>query len=197
MRSFDPRRVGDLECDAWVAYYRRHWGTLLRASVGLTRHAFQLNWVDTLRGAWWVLRANQLWAPYPDNDPEGAERRMRRFYRMVARRHQESFDPEEAAKLEVGWWRLHRELQRGGTETEDAELVAALAALYACVYSVPLDEVRLAGRERAMAMRHSDVWVAEGCDPDSPLLAEERAALVRSYEALLAAVRPAEVGSTA
>jgi len=24
-RSFDPRRVGALECDAWVAYYRREW----------------------------------------------------------------------------------------------------------------------------------------------------------------------------
>jgi hypothetical protein len=37
-------------------------------------------------------------------------------------------------------------------------------------------------------MRHSDRWVAEGCDPASPLVPEERAALVRSYAALLAAV---------
>jgi hypothetical protein len=37
-------------------------------------------------------------------------------------------------------------------------------------------------------MRHSDRWVAEGTDPASPLIAEERAALVRSYAALLAAV---------
>jgi hypothetical protein len=34
----------------------------------------------------------------------------------------------------------------------------------------------------------SDRWVAEGCRPDSPLLALEHAALVRSYAALLAAV---------
>jgi hypothetical protein len=34
----------------------------------------------------------------------------------------------------------------------------------------------------------SDQWVAEGCQPDSPLLAREHAALVRSYAALLAAV---------
>lgn len=196
MRSFDPRRVGDLECDAWVAYYRRNWGTFLRAAVGLTRHTFELSSVDTLRGAWWVLRANQLWAPYPDNDPEGARRRMSRFYRMVARRHGERFDPEEAARLEVGWWRVHRELQRGGTKTEDGELVEALAALYSCVYSVPAEQVRPAGSERALAMRHSDTWVAEGCDPDSPLIGEERAALIRAYEALLAAVKP-RVGSVA
>jgi hypothetical protein len=34
----------------------------------------------------------------------------------------------------------------------------------------------------------SDEWVALGCPPDSPLLPAGRAALVRSYAALLAAV---------
>jgi hypothetical protein len=34
----------------------------------------------------------------------------------------------------------------------------------------------------------SDRWVAEGCGLDSPLVARERALLVRSYAALLAAV---------
>src|SRR5205807_127654 len=40
MRSFDPRRVGELECAAWVAYYRRDWLALLRAAVPLTHHTF-------------------------------------------------------------------------------------------------------------------------------------------------------------
>ena len=39
-----------------------------------------------------------------------------------------------------------------------------------------------------LAMRYSDQWVREGCDLASPLVAEERAALVRSYAALLSAV---------
>jgi hypothetical protein len=34
----------------------------------------------------------------------------------------------------------------------------------------------------------SDDWVERGCDPDDPELARERALLVRSYAALLAAV---------
>jgi hypothetical protein len=53
---------------------------------------------------------------------------------------------------------------------------------------VDVEEVRLAAEQRALAMRHSDRWVEEGCDPRSPLIPEERAALVRSYAALLAAV---------
>ena len=90
MRSFDPRRVGRLECAAWVTYYRREWLRFLRAAVGLTRHTFALPWPATVRGAWLVLRANQLWAPYPDNDPDGARRCMERFYRLVAARHRET-----------------------------------------------------------------------------------------------------------
>jgi hypothetical protein len=191
MRSFDPRRVGRLECDTWVTYYRREWLKFLRAAIAVTRHAFALSWPATLRGAWLVLRANQLWAPYPDNDPDGARRCMRRFYALVARRHSETFDVTEAARLEVEWWRIHRSLQRDDPDGDEGALIDALAALYAHVYRVPVDDVRLAARERALAMRHSDRWVAEGCDPQSALIPEERAALVRSYAALLAAVHRA------
>jgi hypothetical protein len=187
MRSFDPRRVGRLECTAWVTYYRREWLKFLRAAVGLTRHSFALPWPATLRGAWLVLRANQLWAPYPDNDPDGARRCMERFYRLVAARHGEAFDVARAAWLEVEWWRVHRDVQRREIGNEEA-LADALAALYAHVYAVPAIDVRLAAQQRALAMRHSDRWVQEGCDLESPLVAQEREALVRSYAALLSAV---------
>jgi hypothetical protein len=188
-RAFDPRRVGTLETDAWVTYYRREWLKFLRAAVGLTRHTFGLPWPATIYGSWLVLRANQLWAPFPDNDPDGARRAMARFYRLVCRRYDEPFDPVRAAELEVEWWREHREHQRGDAAGEDERgLVEALTALYAYVYGVAPDDVRLAAEQRALAMRHSDRWVEEGCDLASPLVAEERAALVRSYAALLAAV---------
>jgi hypothetical protein len=189
MRSFDPRRVGRLECDAWVTYYRRRWAAFLWAALGLTRHTFGLPWPATVRGAWLVLRANQLWAPYPDNDPDGARRCMGRFYRLVADHHGETFDVPRAASLEVEWWRVHRGLQRDGAgDDREGALVDALAALYAHVYAVQTDAVRAAAEQRALAMRHSDHWVAEGCDLASPLIAQEREALVRSYAALLAAV---------
>jgi hypothetical protein len=189
MRSFDPVRVGELECAAWVAYYRRRWPAFLRAAFGLTRESFGLSWPATLRGGWWVLRANQVWAPYPDNDPDAARAYMERFYRLVIERSGEDFDPVEAARREVEWWRAHRELQHGEDgEVEDRELVDALSTLYSYVYSVPRDEVQVAAEQRALAMVHSDRWVEEGRDPASPLIADEREALVRSYEALREAV---------
>lgn len=187
-RAFDPRKVGELECEAWVAYYRREWLALLRAAVTLTRHMFGLPWGPTVYGSWLVLRANQLWAPVPTNDPAGARRAMERFYRLVARYHGERFDPERAAELEVEWWRVHRDHQRAHRDSAKDELVDALAALYAFVYDVPEHEVRTAAQQRALAMDYSDRWVQEGCDQASPLIAQERAALVRSYAALLAAI---------
>ena len=185
-RSFDPNRVGACECGAWVAYYRKEWAKLLVVSVGLVRAGFRMRWWPTLKGAWLVLRANQLWAPAPVNDADGARRCMERFYRLVAAEAGEPLDTVEAARLEVEWWRLHRERQRGDGSVDP--LVEAVADLYAFVYQVDRDDVRPAAALRARAMDVSDRWVAEGCDPNSPLLAEERSLLVRSYAALLAAV---------
>ena len=192
MRSFDPRTVGALECRAWVTYYRREWFALLVASVGLVRAGFRMRWDRTLRGAWLVLRANQLWAP-DDNDPVGARRCMSRFYRLVAADSGEAVDVAEAARLEVDWWRAHREVQRGPVDNGAGprghqELVAALVRLYAYLYRTEPDAVQEAAELRAEAMHVSDRWVAEGCEVASPLVAEERALLVRSYASLLSAV---------
>ena len=177
--------MADLEFRAWVGYYRRDWAGVLRASVGLVRAGFGMSWPRTLQGAWLVLRANQLWAP-ADNDPDGARRCMQRFYGLVRSAYGMPADIAEAARLEVEWWRVHRERQHG-TEPADS-LVDAVARLYAFLYQAPHSAVRPAAAHRAHAMDLSDQWVAEGCRPDSPLLPQEHAALVRSYAALLAAV---------
>jgi hypothetical protein len=186
MRSFDPRAVGALECRAWETYYRRKWGAFLPASVGLVRAAFRMSWPRTLVGAWLVLRANQVWAPFPDNDPDTARALMRRFYQLLRKSEGLRLDPVRAAELEVEWWRAHRENQHGADAGE--ELVAALTDLYAYTYEAEPDSVRPAAALRAEAMDLSDRWVAAGCDPEDPLLAKERALLVRSYAFLLAAV---------
>jgi hypothetical protein len=189
VRDFDPVRLGNAETDAWVYYYLRRWGPFLRASLTMVRVGFGLSWPDTVRGAWWVMRANQAWAPFPDNDPDTARAYMRRFYALVARRGGETFDVTEAARREVEWWRAHRAMQHEGTPFDS--LVVAVAALYAHVYAVPAEAVREAAEGRAEAMVISDQWVAEGADPSSPSIVDERAALVRGYTALRAAVTPA------
>jgi hypothetical protein len=194
LRSFDPVRLADLEYRAWVGYYLRRWPRVLIALVRLVRMGFGMDWRRTLHGAWLMLRAAQLWAPNPDNDPERARACMRRFYTLVKLTYGEPANPAKAAELELDWWRVHREGQHrdGSHAIDDAEpaeeLVEALTRLYCYLYGAPEAVLQPAAVHRARAMDLSDQWVRQGCQPDSRLLPLEHAALVRSYAALLAAV---------
>ena len=58
LRSFDPVKLADLEYRAWVGYYLRNWPQVLRASIGLVRLGFGMDWFRTLQGAWLILRAS-------------------------------------------------------------------------------------------------------------------------------------------
>jgi hypothetical protein len=186
-RDFDPVALGHRETDAWAAYYRHEWASFLAAAVAMVDIGFALGRRRTLVGAWHVLRANQLWAPFPDNDPDGARSSMRRFYALVDRAHDLGLDTTRAAELEVEWWRLHRARQHDPAVPE-SDLVGALMDLYAFVYDEPRDAMLAAARSRVQAMDLSDAWVRAGCRRDDPTLAAERRALVASYSALRAAV---------
>jgi hypothetical protein len=146
-----------------------------------------MDWIRTIHGAWLVLRANQLWAPYPDNHPKRTRACMRRFYALVRLTYGEPSNPAKAAELEVDWWRVHREVQHEPGSTPD-ELIDSLIRLYSYLYGESEEAVRPAAVHRARAMDLSDQWIEEGCQPDSPLLPLEHATLVRAYAALLAAV---------
>jgi hypothetical protein len=186
LRRFDPVAVGQHETNAWVSYYRHEWLTFLRASVGMVAAGFGMSRRDTLAGAWWVLRANQVWSPYPDNDPDAARAFMERFYSLV-KNSGFALDPEEAAYREVEWWRVHRVHQRESGATEE-DIIEALVDLYAYVYRTDRAAMRPAAAHRVEAMRCSDAWVTGGCLLDDPILARERRELVASYTALRDAV---------
>lgn len=189
LRSFDPARVADLEYRAWVGYYRHDWHQALMAFVGLIRMGFGMDWYRTLNAAWLALRAIQLWAPLPYNDPDGARVHMRRFYALVRLSYGEPASPAKAAELEVNWWRVHRQIQYSTAPgVADDDLVESVTRLYCYLFGEPEAEVRPAAVYRVRAMGLSDQWVREGCLLDSPLLPLVRGALVRAHAALLAAV---------
>ena len=189
-RSFDPVRIADLEYRMWVAYYLRRWTHVLGSMVRLFWLGFGTDWLRVLRGARLMLRAAQLWAPYPDNDPDGALAYLRELYALVRLRFGEPADPAVAASLEIDWWRAHRERQYAPDPAKTGdELVEALTRLYCYLFGETEAAVRPTALYRAQAMDLSDQWVRAGCRPDSPLLPLARAALIRAYTALLAAVQ--------
>jgi hypothetical protein len=192
-RSFDPFRIADLEYRMWVGYYLRRWTHVLTALVQLLRLGFGADLARAAQGAFLMLRAVQLWAPFPDNDPDGAQACMRELYALVRLRYGAPADPARAAALEVDWWRAHRARQYSPDPSDTGEeLVESVTRLYCYLFGETAAAVRPAAVHRVQAMDLSDQWVREGCQPGSPLLPLERAALVRAYAALLAGVHREE-----
>jgi hypothetical protein len=193
LRSFDPFRIADLEHRMWVSYYLRRWTRVLAAAVTLLRLGFGKDLLRTLQCARLMLRAVQLWAPFPDNDPDGARTCMHELYALVRLRFGEPADPARAAALEIDWWRAHRERQYSADPAaKNDELLESVIRLYCYLFGETEAAVRPAAVHRVQAMDLSDQWVREGCPRDSLLLSHERAALVRAYAALLAAVHHEE-----
>ena len=128
-RSFDPFRIADLEYRMWVGYYLRRWTQVLAALVRLLRLGFGTDVALALQGSWLILRAIQLWAPLPDNDPDGARACMRGLYTLVRTRFGAPADPARAASLEIDWWRAHRERQYSPDPAQAGdELLESLAS---------------------------------------------------------------------
>ena len=184
--AFDPVAVGRSESDAWVAYYRRDWPRMLIGVLGMVRHVFRLGPLGNLKAAWHVMRANQAWAPFPDNNPETARQHMARFYRMANKNGRLTVNPRTAAELEVAWWHVHR-LHQHDDQVTEKDLLASLVRFYSYIYQAKPDDVRRAAELRVAAMALSDAWVAAGCHLDDPALAQQRLALVASFTALLEA----------
>jgi len=188
LRSFDPNRLADLEYRVWVGYYLRKWPQVLRASIGLVRLGSAWTGSRTLHGAWLVLRANQLWAPYPDNHPKRGPRLHAPVLRPGAADLRRAVQPGQGG-------RTRGRLVAGGTGRSSTSRAARRTSWSnrssgstATSTGSPRRRSGPPAVHRAKAMDLSDQWVADGCQPDSHLLPLEHAALVRTYAALLAAV---------
>ncbi|HLO18645.1 MAG TPA: hypothetical protein VK206_27690 [Anaerolineales bacterium] len=181
IRKLNPRKLANYEKENYVAYYEKDWLKLLRVSVGMVKESFGLSWLQAIYGAYLIARAEIAFAPFPNNDVPLAEAYTRRFYEFIKNIHREDFDVEQASKLEVNWWSIHRKLFGN---KENQELVDALTCLYQEIYGAASEKFKEAAYQRAMGMLYSDLWVNEGKPVGSPLLVKEEEALYQGYKAL-------------
>jgi hypothetical protein len=150
----------------------------------MVQEAFSLNLFQAAYAAYIVARAEMAAAPFPDNDIPTAEAYMRRFYQYVKNVHKLDFDVEDAARREVKWWIVHREL----FNSEDkAPLVDALYDLN-ILYGAEPQGARRAAEYRTQAMVYSDEWIKQGKLSGSPLIAQEQAELEKCYTTLKRAI---------
>ncbi len=126
-------------------------GPALMAFAGLTKMGYGMDWRRTLHATWLALRAIQLWAPLPDNNPGGARARMRRFYALVRLSYGEPASPAKAAELEIDWWRVHRQVQYSVPGVAREDLVESVTRLYCYLFGEPepaISRRRCAGSRR-------------------------------------------------
>ena len=185
IRNLDPRKLARYEKENYVAYYQKDWLKLLRVSVGMVKESFGLSLPQAVYGAYLIARAEMAFAPFPENDIPLTEAYVKRFYEFIRKVHKEDFNVERAAKLEVNWWCIHRELFGN---YKNQELVDALTCLYEEIYGAESDKFKEAAYYRALGMLYSDLWVNEGKPEDSPLLVKEEEALYEGYRALKEAI---------
>jgi hypothetical protein len=184
--SFDPAKLARYEKDNYVAYYRKDWLTLLRASVGMVGEAYGLSFFQAVYAAYLVARAEIAFAPVPENDVPLAQAYIRRLFAFLNRTHGLHIPVEQAAEVEVYWWSVHRKLF---AQAQDEELVEALVNAAAITYAVPADRLRQYAFHRAQGMLCSDLWVNGGKPEASPLLEREEAELAEGYTALREALQ--------
>jgi hypothetical protein len=82
------------------------------------------------------------------------------YYQKIKEKTGLRFNPAEVAKLEVGWWQLHDELEHNPNKTPLAD---AFAKLYATQFGLEIEKMKKAGQLKAEATREHDL--AE--DPDT------------------------------
>lgn len=181
---FDPIKLAHYETVNWVAYYQKQWFVLLRASIGMVREAFSLNLPQAMYVAYLVARAEIAAAPFPDNDIPTAEAYMRRVYQYIKDKHKLDYDVTDAAKREVRWWIVHRELFNNDDKQPLVEALYELNILYG---AEPVG-AREAAEHRTQAMVYSDEWIKQGKLSDSSLIAQEQMELEKCYVALKRAI---------
>jgi hypothetical protein len=159
LTRFDGREVGRLETAMWRSYYGHKPVRLYRQLSELMCHQYRLPFWRASLAAWYAARAAVVFqrghnrAEYQRALPDLVD-----YYALIRRSSDIPFSVENAARLELEWWIVHRE--RATHTPEDLE--RALAALQAAIYQRPEQSFHDHARARARAMLLRDEAQAGG-----------------------------------
>jgi hypothetical protein len=159
LRDFDADEVARLDTDMWRSYYARERLLLFRQAAELLRTQYGMLPVRSYLVAFFAAKSAFVFKEGKSRpDYEGALPDLVRFFEAVKRDGDVEFDVDEAARLELEWWIVHR--QRA--DHAPGDLAAALADAAAAVYGIPSERLLDYGRLRAEAMEIRDTKAAAG-----------------------------------
>jgi hypothetical protein len=159
IRRFDSEEVARLDTLMWRSYYGRARVRLFLQLGEVLRTQYRLPFWQSQRAAYRAARAAFVFKQGRSRaDYEQALPDLRSFYTQLREASSTEFDVNEAARLELEWWIVHRERERQPA----GALERALAEAAAAMYRVPAERFSEYARLRAEAMRIRDTRAEAG-----------------------------------
>ena len=159
LRQFDPNEVARLETAMWRSYYEKDRVRLFRELAELMQTQYNMPFVRSNLTAYYAANAAVVFQRGKERpDYEKALPDLVKFYQQVRNMSDIPFDVNEAARLELEWWIIHR--QRTRYKPED--LTRALAELQSALYHLPVEKFMEHGKYRAEAMTIRDTKAEQG-----------------------------------
>ena len=159
LADFDPHVVARLETDMWRSYYDHRSARLFGELTELLRTQYHVPFWRSCTGAYHAARAAVVFQRgHQRSDYELALPDLRSFYTIIRKGSQTDFPVEDAARLELEWWIVHRER----AQHPPGDLEKSLADLQALIYRQPADRFQQHAQARADAMRIRDTRAESG-----------------------------------
>lgn len=153
MATFNADKVAYAEANSWRAYYDHDWLRMLRLVMSMMQEQFNIPFPLSIVAAYYTARASAAWVP-KEHDEDVVLRYLERFYRLAQRYSGRRFDPQQAAKLELRYWAVHRE--RSG-KTDKTEFIQVMTDLHSEIFGIPPEQARESGELRVLANNTVDL----------------------------------------
>ncbi len=184
VRRFDPAQVARSDMEMWRSYYDRKPIKLFLQLGSLMREKYRAGFWHSRLMAFQAAKAAFIFKKGEKRaDYEKALPALRKYYAAINRISKTGFEAEEAAKLELEWWIIHRH----EVLYQKDELEKALAASAAIVYQVSPNYLMDYASLRAAAMDVRDTKAEENVVSEEDWL-EIHSLLDQSWQLLFEAV---------
>jgi len=159
LREFDADEVARLETAMWRSYYEKERVQLFNQLSKLLRTQYDMPLIRSNQVAYYAANAAFVFKEGKQRaDYEEALPDLVKFYQSLRNISDIPFDADRAARLELGWWIIHRERAKH----PPGDLAHALAELQAEIYRIPIERLQEHGRLRAEAMTIRDTKADTG-----------------------------------
>lgn len=151
MLSFNPILVGQAEVGWWRAHNEKDIDRLRQLLIEEHMLLYDLDEETAKRALSPLVEATKY---HDKRDWQSAVDKVAEYYEAIKNKSSLDFDPREVAELEVGWWRLHDDLEGS---TDKSSLAEAFAKLYATQFGKDVEVMREAGALKAQATYEHDL----------------------------------------